>query len=229
MALTSPTDALQRCVDIARDVVLDKIDRGQDFAFLSRAGERLYAQGKGPGSFVLHQLSMPTGKQPLRAIDADLLRAQVLQALAFFPVPEGPLNERLRPVDVDWCHDLFVHVSQPSSGYTVDTLTFGYVYCGAREHVVTDVQNRGGFFLARRLILPESVPDDARVSLRLGVHMVELNVPAYHFRASTLGAGRRYTHRLVTSQAARIEITHRTDHAFSFSAILVGLRPEERP
>lgn len=229
MALTSTTDALQRCVDIARDVVLDKIERGQDFAFLSRAGERLYAQGNGPGSFVLHQLCMPQGKQPLRAVEAALLREQVLQALAFFPVPEGPLNERLKPGDVDWCHDLFVHASQPWRGYTVDTLTFGYVHCGAREHVVTDVQNRGGFFLARRLILPESVPDEARVSLRLGVHVVEHDVPAYHFRASTLGAGRQYTHRLVTSQAAQIEVSQRSDHAFSFSAILVGLRPVERP
>lgn len=226
MALTSPADALQSCIDIARDVVLDKIERGQDFAFLSRAGERLYAQGKGPGSFVLHQLCMPEGKQPLRAVDGALLRAQVLQALAFFPVPEGPLHERLKPGDVDWCHDLFVSVPRPSTQPVVDGIPFEYVTVGARSSIRAIGLNRAGSFFARRLILPESVPDEARVSLRLGLYTVEHDIPAYHFRASTLGAGRRYERQLVMSQTASIDVANPTDHAFSFSAILVGLRLE---
>jgi len=226
MALTSSTDALQSCIDIARDVVLDKIERGEDFAFLSRAGERLYAQGNGPGSFVLHQLCMPQGKQPLRAVEAAPLRTQVLQALAFFPVPEGPLHERLKPSDVDWCHDLFVSVSRPSTQHVVDSIPFGYVTVDAHSSARTIGENRAGPFFARRLILPESVPDEARVSLRLGLYEVEHVIPAYHFRASTLGAGRRYERQLVTSQTASIDVSNPTDHAFSFSALLVGLRLE---
>jgi hypothetical protein len=221
VALSSSADDLQRCVDIARDVALERVDRGQSFSFLSRAGERLYAEGKGPDSFILYQLRVPSGKQPLRAVDAATLRMQVLQALAFFPEPEGEVHKCLRAEDAEWCHDFYV--SQNYRGFRRGSLSFPQGHCPPNgSATVTAVNNMGGVFAPRRLLLPESVPDEARVELRIGITIVEDSVPAYFFRASTLGAGSHYG-ALVPSQRVEVTVRSGSDHPFEFDALLAGL------